>query len=115
MQVALKQNEQPEKQKCMRCGRCCLTNMAAISYEIKETDYIRWQKEKRYDIIELLEKEAPIWAGDHLVSAKTGKPVYGCPFITWDGNFYACSIYETRPEVCREFEAGSSELCPLHE
>lgn len=35
---------------------------------------------------------------------------WGCPKVTSDGR---CSIYETRPEPCRNYEAGTTGLCTM--
>ena len=88
--------------------------MPAVTADIEESDYLRWKKENRADIIHILKNEAPVWAGDHLISAKTGRTVYGCPFLMWENDRHSCSIYETRPGVCRAFIPASSEICPLY-
>lgn len=97
---------------CMRCGKCCLANMAAFVSQIENGDFARWNAEGRSDILYILESESPVWVGDHLISSRTGRPIHGCPFLTWDKEHYSCEIYETRPLVCRAFTPGSSELCP---
>jgi Fe-S-cluster containining protein len=93
---------------CKRCGNCCTTNLVAY---IHDEDLQRWKNEGRTDILILLEKEAVVWAGDHLISACNGNYVQGCPFLSWDGKLFSCDIYQTRPMVCRNYQAGSSELC----
>jgi Fe-S-cluster containining protein len=47
-----------------------------------------------------------------LVSTKTGEYPRECHFLFSKGKEWLCSIYETRPSVCREYHPGSSELCP---
>jgi Fe-S-cluster containining protein len=93
---------------CKRCGNCCTTNLVAY---IHDEDLERWKNEGRTDILKVLEKEAVVWEGDHLVSAKNGTYVQGCPFLSWDEVLFSCDIYETRPTVCRNYRPGSSELC----
>ncbi|MGD0820353.1 MAG: YkgJ family cysteine cluster protein [Desulfomonilia bacterium] len=100
----------PETITCRRCGTCCLADM--IAYVTKE-DMDRWISQGRSDILHIIENEQAFWAGDHLVSARDGRPLTGCPFLTWEKGGYACSIYETRPGVCRNYEPGSSQICPL--
>lgn len=95
---------------CRRCGKCCLTNLIAY---VTEADMQRWRYEKREDIFHIIEAQQGVWAGDRLVSAANGHSLYCCPFLKWDKNRYACSIYNTRPHVCREYGPGSSEICPL--
>ena len=98
---------------CMRCGKCCLADMAALAYQIDEEDRKRWIGEGRADILHIIENEHPVWMGDHLISSRTGNPLHGCQFLARDGNRFFCTIYETRPLACRDFIPGSSELCPL--
>ena len=88
--------------------------MASLVFTIEDGDRKRWERENRQDILHVLENESPVWAGDHLISAKTGKSIQGCPFLKPDGDRFICTIYETRPIVCRNFTPGSSELCPLY-
>jgi Fe-S-cluster containining protein len=38
--------------------------------------------------------------------------IHDCPFLDLQDGLFACTIYETRPRVCRHFEPGSSEICP---
>ncbi|MDD5711380.1 MAG: YkgJ family cysteine cluster protein [Smithellaceae bacterium] len=94
---------------CRRCGKCCFTDFIAYA---TEEDLFRWQRENRQNILAVIESEHAVWAGDHLISSATGGYINHCPFITCDGKFFSCTIYETRPEVCRNYEPGSSELCP---
>lgn len=96
---------------CMRCGKCCLANL--IAYVTSE-DWQRWERQQRQDIIRTIENQQAVWAGDHFVSAKDGEYIHGCPFLMWEGNCYACTIYETRPRVCRDYIPASSELCPQY-
>lgn len=94
---------------CRRCGTCCLADFAAMkSSEERE----RWEKEGRRDILDILEHEHAVWMGDHLVSSEDGHYLHGCPFLAWEGDRSSCSIYETRPRVCRNYEPASSEICP---
>ena len=100
----------PETCACQRCGTCCLADM--IAYVTTE-DMDRWISQGRSDILHIIENEQAFWAGDHLLSACDGRPLMGCPFLTWEKGGYACSIYETRPGVCRDYEPASSQICPL--
>jgi len=94
---------------CMRCGKCCLTDLIAY---VTEEDRKRWTREGRTDILHILDKEHGMWAGDRLVSQDDGHLLQGCPFFTWDGTLGTCTIHETRPGVCRDYVPGSSEFCP---
>ncbi|HON38573.1 MAG: YkgJ family cysteine cluster protein [Desulfomonilia bacterium] len=95
---------------CSRCGMCCLADM--IAYVTPE-DLNRWKRENRQDILHIIENEQAVWLGDHFISSRTGRPIYGCPFLEMKDGLFACSIYETRPRVCRDYQPGSSELCSL--
>jgi Fe-S-cluster containining protein len=102
-----------DKIKCARCGKCCLADMAAIAASIEEEDVRRWRAENRRDILHVIETEHAVWAGDHLVSSTDGSYIHGCHFLKKTEEIYTCSIYETRPVVCRTFTPGSSSLCTL--
>ena len=95
---------------CRRCGTCCLADM--IGY-VTELDIERWKAEGREDIFHIIDNEQAFWAGDHFVSARDGRELMCCPFLKWEGDQCTCSIYETRPDVCRNYEPGSSQICPL--
>ena len=97
---------------CERCGKCCLINVTAI---LTDDDVERWKWQGRDDILLILEKSQAVWAGDHLVSADNGRYLSCCPFLEHTGNHYTCTIYETRPSICRTFVPGSSDLCPQYD
>ena len=91
-----------------RCGKCCLSN---LFFYIKDVDIDRWRRESREDILHIIENHHAVWAGDHFVSAKNGTFQHGCPFLEWEGGIYKCSIYGTRPRVCRDYRPGASKIC----
>lgn len=93
---------------CLRCGKCCLTHMLAY---VTAADLASWRRENRNDILKVVENGPVTWAGDRIVSRDEGS-FQGCPFLKWENRQYACTIYETRPNVCRDFCPGSSPLCP---
>lgn len=82
-----------------------------IAYATEE-DFTRWHKEHRQDIIEAIDKRRVIWAGDRMVSTETGLFSHVCPFLTTMNGKCFCTIYETRPQVCRDFVPGTSVFCP---
>ena len=94
---------------CLCCGKCCFVDL--IAYAQKE-DFERWRKEGRQDILNIIEHRHLVGAGDRMISADTGDYSHECPFLYDEGEKFLCSIYETRPLVCREYHPGSSELCP---
>jgi len=95
---------------CRRCGRCCYVHLIAY---VTEEDLRRWQQEGRRDILTVLERGHVAWAGDRILSMDRGFFSHVCPFLTVEWGKCSCSIYETRPQICREYQPGSSELCPL--
>ncbi|GEM_PF-284219 len=99
----------PETIACKRCGTCCLADM--IGY-VTEDDVARWKSQGRDDIFHIIDNEQAFWAGDHFVSARDGRVLTCCPFLAWDENGAVCSIYETRPGLCRNYRPGSSQICP---
>lgn len=96
---------------CMRCGKCCRCDFFAFT---RPEDLARWKEQGREDILQLIENENPVWEGDRLISARDGRHLRCCPFLTWEGEKRVCAIYETRPGICREFQPGSSHICPLY-
>ena len=94
---------------CLQCGKCCFVDLTAYA---QQSDYDRWKAQDRQDILNVIEHRHLVWSGDRLISAETGNAPRECPFLFSDEGKWKCSIYETRPQVCREYEPGSSELCP---
>jgi len=93
---------------CMRCGKCCY---AVHVFTAGEDDMERWRKQGKTDIVRVMERYMPVWAGDIIVSSLDGKILTTCPFLRNDEKYYTCTIYEDRPNVCRNYLPGSSELC----
>ncbi|MGB5217525.1 MAG: YkgJ family cysteine cluster protein [Smithella sp.] len=94
---------------CLSCGKCCFVDMVAYA---QQEDFDRWRAENRQDILEVIENRHLVWAGDRMISSETGVSPTECPFLYRSEGIWLCSIYETRPLVCREYQPGSSELCP---
>jgi len=94
---------------CLCCGKCCFVDMFAYA---QQEDYERWRAEDRQDILEVIENRHLVWAGDRMISSETGISPKECPFLNRSEGLWLCSIYETRPAVCREYQPGSSEMCP---
>ncbi len=94
---------------CRRCGKCCLADFIAY---VKEEDLQRWQQEGRQDILSVISHEHAVWAGDHLVSGNDGHYLHGCPFLAWEDDHTICTIYDTRPAVCKKFIPASAAICP---
>jgi Fe-S-cluster containining protein len=94
---------------CERCGKCCLADFIAY---VRDEDIDRWHREGRDDILQMIRREHALWMGDHLVCADDGRYLRGCPFLAFEETQHRCSIYATRPRVCRDYRPGSSEICP---
>lgn len=72
-----------------------------------QADVQRWRDEERVDILmwcELIGEEPQPW-GDLWVDQIGEREVKRCPFVRKKRgkDQYVCTIYETRPEVCRTY------------
>jgi Fe-S-cluster containining protein len=94
---------------CLRCGKCCFVDLTAYA---EQSDFDRWRAENRQDILSIIKNQHLTWAGDRMISTESGNTPRECHFLKAHGTEWLCSIYETRPLVCREYQPGSSELCP---
>ena len=97
------------KLSCLCCGKCCFVALTAY---VQQEDFERWRTENRQDILEVIENRHLFWAGDRMISSETGISPKECPFLYCSEGLWLCSVYETRPLVCREYQPGSSQLCP---
>jgi Fe-S-cluster containining protein len=97
---------------CTRCGKCCTNPSYMGTLGATGEDVKRWQREGRDDILTWVSifgpKDDPY--GDLWVSERTGEEATRCPFVRKDRNrpTYRCTIYDTRPEVCRNYVPWSS-------
>lgn len=94
------------KFKCHRCGWCCKHKRINITY----SDIKRWEKEGRWDILKEVSfvdyskhPNPDIRKTTGFYFAKTCKPTseHPCPFLSMNDGLATCTIYETRPLVCR--------------
>ena len=83
---------------CLDCGACC----GCYPIFVSESDAEKEPKIKEEGILEknFLRTEQRAYRLYPLPFLKA------CPFLREDK---LCRIYETRPEVCRKFEAGSEQ------
>lgn len=92
---------------CTRCGKCCTNPNYMGTLEATGDDVKRWRREGRDDILAwvgiLGPEDNPY--GDLWISERTGMEAQRCPFVRKDPNrpTYRCTIYETRPHVCRDY------------
>lgn len=96
---------------CNQCGKCCtnpgyMGNLTATGADVK-----RWMKEEREDILKFVailgsldNPYADLWV------TADGDEKERCPFVRKDKNkpTYRCTIYETRPEICRQYKPWSA-------
>ena len=92
---------------CSRCGKCCTNSRFMGGMTATREDVERWIREGRDDILEWVEvigTEEDPWA-DLWISQVTRTEASICPFVRKDENrpTYRCLIYETRPQVCRDY------------
>lgn len=100
---------------CTQCGRCCTNADFMGSMEATEDDVTRWVKHRRYDIlrfVDLVRPDGAFICADLWVDNQTGNDRKRCPFVrkVRSQDRYTCTIYETRPEVCREFPHHVSQM-----
>lgn len=81
---------------------------------ITDEDLARWKAEGRMDIIDRIKGQERCWAGDRIIYRNGNGSLDRCLFLEKEKGLAACGIHETRPRVCRDFEPGSSLLCPLY-
>src|SRR5215470_7590213 len=92
---------------CSRCGKCCTTPHVPGTFTATGEDVKRWIREGRDDILECIDilgpPEDPY--ADLWYSPVTGEDVSRCPFVRKGRNLptYRCTIYETRPQQCRDY------------
>lgn len=98
---------------CPKPGHCCKRFTLATG----NGDVTTWADEKRLD-------PASHEGADHIVFleelGRAADPdgreyvwgYWGCTKLNENGR---CTIYETRPKFCREYEPASSPLCVLYE
>jgi len=103
----------PPGSPCTQCGKCCTKTSYMESLQATGEDVLRWRREGRNDILRfayVLGRPDDPWA-DLWVDAHTGRERSRCPFVKKvpGTNRYLCSIYETRPQVCRDYVPWSKD------
>ena len=93
---------------CQGCGACCLYLVWPPFYRIDDP---QWKR---------LEEERPeLVAGseiDRFRRREMGQdPDWKAPCLWYDAESQRCKHYEYRPDVCRDFEPGSSECAYFRE
>lgn len=99
---------------CTQCGRCCTNPRFMGSLQATGDDILRWQVEGREDILAyaviLGHPDDPF--ADLWVSPRTGEEASRCPFVRKirGQDKYTCTIYDTRPQVCRDYPQHVSHM-----
>ncbi|MBC8462296.1 MAG: YkgJ family cysteine cluster protein [Deltaproteobacteria bacterium] len=88
-----------ENFRCIQCGHCCLELSDAYSTNVYEEDMVRWEKERRWDILDY------VVGTDLWISPRTGEDVTRCPWLRKlpNKNKYICRIHNTKPKQCRNY------------
>jgi Fe-S-cluster containining protein len=85
--------------------------MGTLSATVDEVK--RWRREGRYDILRY-ESAGDLWVD----SERDDRELERCPFVrkVRGQNRYLCTIYETRPQVCRDYVPWSgkeNDICEV--
>jgi len=82
--------------------------------DIDGADVKRWRRQGRYDILAHIEvigrTKADPWADAWFT--KAGNSVKRCPFVrkVRGTDRYTCTIYDTRPQVCRSYPHSVDQM-----
>jgi Fe-S-cluster containining protein len=92
---------------CTQCGRCCTNSSFMGTLTASGADVQRWRKQRRYDILRWVSVIGPPsnpW-GDLWIHPVRGDDRERCPFVRKirGQDRYTCTIYDTRPDVCRSY------------
>jgi Fe-S-cluster containining protein len=95
----------PPGSPCTNCGRCCTNESYMGNLQATGADVRRWRRQGRYDILHFAEIMGPPqdpWA-DLWIDQSGDRE--RCPFVrkVRGQNRYMCTIYDTRPKVCRNY------------
>lgn len=97
----------PPGSPCTNCGKCCTNPEFMLTLGASGDDVKRWRREKRRDILRFAyvlgspqDPYADLWIDERSREREC------CPFVrkAQGENRYLCRIYETRPQVCRDYE-----------
>ncbi|MFP4119269.1 MAG: YkgJ family cysteine cluster protein [Candidatus Woesearchaeota archaeon] len=82
---------------CGSCRNCCTGTLVRV----READLEKWQKGQKYQILICLDR----WVDGTTYLKHKDDGSEECLFLTENG----CSIYEDRPDVCREFPRSQEQ------
>jgi Fe-S-cluster containining protein len=112
----------PPGSPCTNCGKCCTNANYMGTLSATKEDVDRWQREGRHDILRFVfvlglsgrngMPYADLWVDrDH-----DDRERLRCPFVrkVKGQNRYLCKIYETRPQVCKDYVPWSEDaICEV--
>ena len=94
-------NQPRKRPRCSMCAECCTAPVILIT---KPSDYRRWTRQGRWDILQYASLPPRQGYGDIRVDAEDGEGPSYCPFIKQVSHHkYICTIQDTKPKVCKEF------------
>ena len=90
---------------CTQCGRCCTNPGFMGSMQATADDLEMWRTAGRWDVLEWCWVIDDDVGGDLWISPVTGIEASRCPFVRKrrGQDKYDCTIYDVRPEVCRNY------------
>lgn len=88
---------------CRACGACCFTFDVLLS----ECDRDRFEKSAA--LVSLTVLYRPAGASGAWRFMRREQPAQRCAALAGELRSCYCTIYEDRPDLCREFEAGSED------
>lgn len=92
-----KTRAEKQQTRCLCCGECCKSFGGHLN--ASRLDLERWRSQGRTDLLDRVNRLGWIW-----VDPLTKQPEEPCPFLERTGPDTACcSIYETRPAICRDY------------
>ena len=107
----------PAGSPCTMCGKCCTNPSYMGTLQASGDDVKRWRREGRDDILRfavVLGSAKDPWAD--LWIDERGVERMRCPFVrkVRGQPRYRCTIYETRPQVCRDYQPWALDaLCEV--
>ena len=96
----------PPGSPCTNCGKCCTNTSYMGNLTASGKDVKRWRREGRTDILAFVcvmgppdNPSADLWVDQN------DNERLRCPFVRKvpNQNRYLCRIYETRPQMCRDY------------
>jgi Fe-S-cluster containining protein len=103
----------PPGSPCTGCGKCCTNARFMGSLFATGKDVKRWRREGRDDILRYAAVLGPASNphADLWIDPKTGDSRQRCPFVLKvpGTKRYTCTIHDTRPQVCRNYEPWSGD------